>query len=490
MDPAGSSRFSTGSSTRPSRTRHRRSRPGRPPEGDRPQDRRRDRPRRLPGRGPVHRTRSSRRISTSRKRPRSPSCTEPGLPEPVDYPVTPFGLFHIVGARVPGLPHPFPGHRPGRHPDRPVLPPTRITSTTPTSSSTRTTAWPPPSSARTRTSPRAARRARSSSTGASMDQPVAAFKKYVDGLLDLMLANPAVVDYYGKDVILFLGPDEGTADLMEWAALRARQRGYKFWKAFSTGKPVAMGGIPHDLYGMTTNSVHEYVLGSLGKLGLKEETITKVMTGGPDGDLGSNEILLSKDKSWPSSTARASSTTPRASTARSSCGWPRPGKWSSTSDRKLLSTERLLRPRQGHATSRCPDGEQRRERARVPEHVPSPSQFQRPTIFVPCGGRPSSININNWTDLARRQGPAPLQGHRRGRQPLHHPAGPAPARGEGRHPLQGRLGQQGRGHLVLARGPLRPGPDRRGVRGAHVSSGAAKVSDFRKAYVKEIVEHV
>jgi len=29
---------------------------------------------------------------------------------------------------------------------------------------------------------------------------------------------------------------------------------------------------------------------------LKEEEITKVMTGGPDGDLGSNEILMGKEK--------------------------------------------------------------------------------------------------------------------------------------------------------------------------------------------------
>ena len=32
------------------------------------------------------------------------------------------------------------------------------------------------------------------------------------------------------------------------------------------------------------------------KLNLKEEDCTKVMTGGPDGDLGSNEILMSKEK--------------------------------------------------------------------------------------------------------------------------------------------------------------------------------------------------
>ena len=105
-----------------------------------------------------------------------------------------------------------------------------------------------------------------------------------------------IVDLYGKPEILFFGPDEGTADYMDWAALHAKKCGYPTWKAFTTGKSQNLGGIPHDTYGMTTRSVHQYVLGILKKLGKKEEDITKTQTGGPDGDLGSNEIKISKDK--------------------------------------------------------------------------------------------------------------------------------------------------------------------------------------------------
>ena len=47
---------------------------------------------------------------------------------------------------------------------------------------------------------------------------------------------------------------------------------------------------------MTTRSIHQYVLGVLRKLKLNEESCTKFQTGGPDGDLGSNEIKISKDK--------------------------------------------------------------------------------------------------------------------------------------------------------------------------------------------------
>ena len=47
---------------------------------------------------------------------------------------------------------------------------------------------------------------------------------------------------------------------------------------------------------MTTRSIHQYVLGTLKKLNIEESNCTKFQTGGPDGDLGSNEILISKDK--------------------------------------------------------------------------------------------------------------------------------------------------------------------------------------------------
>ncbi|KAI3634595.1 hypothetical protein MIR68_007506 [Amoeboaphelidium protococcarum] len=134
------------------------------------------------------------------------------------------------------------------------------------------------------------------------DKPKVAFEKYVDSMLDLLIVGNSpgikerIVDLYEKPEMLFLGPDEGTADFMDWASLHAQSRGAQFWKAFTTGKSQSLGGIPHDLYGMTTRSVHQYVLGILRKLGMKEEQITKFQTGGPDGDLGSNEIKISKDK--------------------------------------------------------------------------------------------------------------------------------------------------------------------------------------------------
>ncbi|KAK3938367.1 Glutamate/Leucine/Phenylalanine/Valine dehydrogenase-domain-containing protein [Diplogelasinospora grovesii] len=129
-----------------------------------------------------------------------------------------------------------------------------------------------------------------------------AFEKYIDAILDLLLKaetpgikNP-IVDLYGKEEILFMGPDENTADLVDWATEHARTRGAPWWKSFFTGKSPKLGGIPHDAYGMTTLSVREYVKGIYRKLNLDPSTVKKMQTGGPDGDLGSNEILLSNEK--------------------------------------------------------------------------------------------------------------------------------------------------------------------------------------------------
>lgn len=52
---------------------------------------------------------------------------------------------------------------------------------------------------------------------------------------------------------------------------------------------------------MTTRGVREFVMGLQHKLGMDAKaaagTLTKLQTGGPDGDLGSNEILLANERS-------------------------------------------------------------------------------------------------------------------------------------------------------------------------------------------------
>ena len=234
------------------------------------------------------------------------------------------------------------------------------------------------------------------------DKDESAFKKYIDGLLDLMLPDDNVLDHYSNEIILFLGPDEGTAELMEWASLRARARKCPYWRAFATGKPVTMGGIPHDLYGMTTNSVHEYVVCTLKKEGLKESSVSKVMTGGPDGDLGSNEILISKDKTVAIIDGSGVAYDPEGLDRKELRKLARKRVPIENFDHRLLSPEGFLVTVKERDIS-LPGGE------RVANGLEFRNSFHlRPEftadLFVPCGGRPASININNWTEVLDEKG--------------------------------------------------------------------------------------
>ena len=164
---------------------------------------------------------------------------------------------------------------------------------------------------------------------------------YTEGIIDLMLGDPLIVDYYGRPEMVFFGPDEGTAPLMDMVSLHARERGYKNWRTITTGKSF---GIPHDTYGrleggdlfglfdrqekgvelevngtsvVVTNDmevVYEHIGGKIESSGMTttgvmasfrtliaqygagEEELNLMMTGGPDGDLGANEIQCYKGK--------------------------------------------------------------------------------------------------------------------------------------------------------------------------------------------------
>jgi len=65
--------------------------------------------------------------------------------------------------------------------------------------------------------------------------------------------------------------------------------GIQILEILITWKPLSLGGVRHNRYGMTTGSVHRYILDFLRKH-LKEEEVSKFQTWGPDRDLRSNEI--------------------------------------------------------------------------------------------------------------------------------------------------------------------------------------------------------
>ncbi|CAJ0760437.1 7880_t:CDS:2 [Entrophospora sp. SA101] len=231
------------------------------------------------------------------------------------------------------------------------------------------------------------------------DKDRVAFEKYVDSILDLLItgSTPGIkeklVDLYNKPEILFFGPDEGTAQFVDWASAHAKARGAQFWKAFTTGKSQSMGGIPHDLYGMTTRSVHQYVLGIYRKLNLKETKITKFQTGGPDGDLGSNEIKISKDRTVAIVDGSGVLCDPegidrielkRLANSRLTISKFDASKLSPKGFRILVDQQNIKLP-SGQVIE---DGLLFRNNFHLTNLVSA-------DLFVPCGGRPEAVDFNN-----------------------------------------------------------------------------------------------
>ena len=164
---------------------------------------------------------------------------------------------------------------------------------------------------------------------------------FTEGIMDLMLETDGIIDYCEKPEMLFFGPDEGAASFMDAVSYRARERGHKHWRTITTGKSF---GIPHDTYGrledgtlfglfdcgdkgtglkvegqsdlttldmeeireriggkidtsgMTTTSVITSFRTLIEHYGQREEDLNLMMTGGPDGDLGANQIQCYKGK--------------------------------------------------------------------------------------------------------------------------------------------------------------------------------------------------
>ncbi|TFK48742.1 NADH-dependent glutamate dehydrogenase [Heliocybe sulcata] len=243
------------------------------------------------------------------------------------------------------------------------------------------------------------------SLGAS---PRLCFEKYVDAIVDLLIPGRTpgikepIVDLYNKPEMLFFGPDEGTADMMDWAAMHARDRGAEtWWKSFTTGKSAEhLGGVPHDIYGMTSLSIRQYVLGIYKRLGLREEDITKVQTGGPDGDLGSNEILLSSDKTIAIIDGSGVLADPVGLDREELVRLAKARKPVAHFDASKLSKDGYLVKVEDQDV-RLPTGELIIDGTdyRNTAHL----RFKA-DLFVPCGGRPEAVNISNVAALFDAEG--------------------------------------------------------------------------------------
>lgn len=237
------------------------------------------------------------------------------------------------------------------------------------------------------------------------DKGRVAFEKYIDSILDLLLppTSPGIkdpiVDLHGKDEILFMGPDENTAELVDWATEHAKNRGAPWWKSFFTGKNPKLGGIPHDHYGMTTLSVRQYVEGIYRKLHIEPSTVRKLQTGGPDGDLGSNEILLGNEKYIAIVDGSGVIVDPNGLNMDELRRLAKKRVTISEFDVSKLSSEghRVL---VDESDVKLPSGELVHNGMifRNTYHLRTEQPYD---VFVPCGGRPESIDLSTVGKLIR-----------------------------------------------------------------------------------------
>ena len=120
----------------------------------------------------------------------------------------------------------------------------------------------------------------------------------INAFLDLFVTengkakNPNVVDYYGEEEPIELGPDENMHDAMiEFIAHQAQKRGYVLGIGIMSSKRV---GINHKEYGVTSRGVVKFAESAMQEVGIRmaEDPFSVKLTGGPNGDVAGNAMRL------------------------------------------------------------------------------------------------------------------------------------------------------------------------------------------------------
>jgi glutamate dehydrogenase len=109
--------------------------------------------------------------------------------------------------------------------------------------------------------------------------------------------DPRVVDYYGDDEPIEIGPDENMHDgMIEAIASLSLKRGYMLGIGIMSSKRI---GINHKEYGVTSTGVvkfAEITMAETTGIDMTRDAFSLKMTGGPNGDVAGNclRILLSR----------------------------------------------------------------------------------------------------------------------------------------------------------------------------------------------------
>lgn len=225
----------------------------------------------------------------------------------------------------------------------------------------------------------------------------------INSLLDVVLpgqdtpALPGVVDYLGREEIIYCGPDENIQPAhIAWMVERARQRGYRWPSAFMSSKAGA--GINHKQYGVTSIGVMVFAEEMLRHLGINPfaQPFTVKITGGPKGDVAGNLMRLMFDAYGAN--ARIVAVSDGHGGAWDPDGLDPAELLRLVDAQRSISAfdpARLRGEGAWVATADTPEGVRRRNTLHNTAHA---------DIFIPAGGRPDTINTRNWHDFFDRGG--------------------------------------------------------------------------------------
>lgn len=225
----------------------------------------------------------------------------------------------------------------------------------------------------------------------------------INSLLDVVLpgqdtpALPGVVDYLGREEIIYCGPDENIQPAhIAWMVERARQRGYRWPSAFMSSKAGA--GINHKEYGVTSIGVMVFAEEMLRHLGIDPFTqpFTVKITGGPKGDVAGNLMRLMFETYGAN--ARVVAVSDGHGAAWDPAGLDPAELLRLVDVQRSISAfdpARLRGEGAWVATADTPEGVRRRNTLHNTAHA---------DIFIPSGGRPDTINTRNWHDFFDRGG--------------------------------------------------------------------------------------